>query len=216
MSNTIQETFRQAELKQGEKYTLLFTNDFCFPCVSQITLESVEYTTYAQYKDVVRLVFRPCRKRNYYQKYFYGEHARFAVLRGWHDVETSKKVTRGGMTFSEICSGDYSFMERAVEEHAEDVVISYQREPEVREVTEAHVVRMVNGRMESEIYALKDLAEHFEVTGMTADLSEERKHRLVRRAELDNRPVLKGFAGPIWDGGRLRYEDEACNRILSA
>ena len=75
---------------------------------------------------------------------------------------------------------------------------------------------MVDGRMVHEVYALKDLENNFEVTGRTADLSEERKHRLVRRAELDNRPILKGLVGPIWGDNRIRYEDETANRILSA
>ena len=210
---SIQESFRKAELKKGEKYTLLYTNDFCFPCASKITLESVEATRYAQYDDAVRLIFKPCKKRNFYQKYFYGDHARFVILRGWYDIETACKVA-GGM--KEYCSGDYSFMDRAVEEYPEAVVLYYRQEREVVEVTEAEVVRMVNGRMESEIYSLKELENIFEVTGRTADLSEERAYRLCRRAELDNKPILKGFCGPIWDGGRIRYEDETANRILTA
>lgn len=27
------------------------------------------------------------------------------------------------------------------------------------------------------------------------------------RAELQGEPVLQGFAGPMWDGGKVRYED---------
>lgn len=78
------------------------------------------------------------------------------------------------------------------------------------------MVRMVDGRMTGEVYTLKDLENLFEVTGYTKDLSAERAHRLCRRAELDNKPILKGFCGPVWDGGRIRYEDEKSNDILSA
>lgn len=217
MSMTIQETFRQADLKNGEKYTLLFINDFAFPCVQKITLESIEERQYAQYKDAVRIVFRPYKKRNCYQKYFYNSYKRFAVLKGWFDVQTTKTVSRGGMTFSEICSGDISFIERACAEHPEAVVINYTYQEELKEVTEAVVVRMVNGRMTSEIYALKDLEKLFEVTGKTADRSEERKRRLCCRAELDNRPILKGFCGPFWGSeNRLLYEDHECFEIMSA
>ena len=215
MSRSIQETFRQADLKNGEKYTLLFTNDFCFPCAQKVTLESVQETTYAQYKDAVRLVFRPCKKRNYYQKYFYGE-KRFAILKGWHDIQTAQTVTRNGYSFSEICSGDYSFIEKACKEHAQDVVLNYSYEEIPQDVTEALVVRMVDGRMTGEVYALKDLENLFEVIGYTKDLSAERAHRVCRRAELDNKPILKGFCGPMWDGGRIRYEDSKSNDILSA
>lgn len=213
MAMSIQEAFNQVNLEKGEKYTLLFTNDFCFPSAVKVTMESVEARKYAQYDDAVRLVFKPFKKRNFYQKFFYGEHARFVILRGWYDIETARKVSGG---IKEYCSGDYSFMDRAVEDHPEAVVLYYRREPEVVEVTEAEVVRMVDGRMVSEVYALKDLENNFEVTGRTADLSEERAHRLCRRAELDNKPILKGFCGPIWGGGKIRYEDETANRILSA
>lgn len=50
-------------------------------------------------------------------------------------------------------------------------------------------------------------------TERSEDLSEIRKRGgLVHRAELDNKPVFKGYAGPMWDGMRgpdravLRYE----------
>ena len=34
------------------------------------------------------------------------------------------------------------------------------------------------------------------------------------RAELDNQPMLEGFVGPMWDGGKLRYETpEIYNRL---
>ena len=213
---TIQETFRQADLKKGEKYTLLFTNDFCFPCVQKITLESIEETRYAQYDDAVRLIFRPCRKRNLYQKYFYGE-SRFAILKGWHDIETSRKVTSaGGLVMTEICSGDFGFIDRACEDKPADVAMHYVYERAVQVVTEALVVRRIDGRSRVDVYPLKDLEKVFEVTGYTKDLSEERTHRIVRRSELDNRPILKGLVGPIWDGGRIRYEDEESHRILTA
>ena len=216
MSRSIQETFRQADLKQGEKYTILYLNDFSFPVVYKIVFHSAEETTYAQYKDAVRLVFKPYRKRNYYQMRFYGSHKHFAILKGWHDIQTAQTVTRNGYSFTEICSGDYSFIEKACKEHAQDVVLNYSYEEIPQEVTEAFVVRMVDGRMTGEVYALKDLENLFEVTGFTKDLSAERAHRVCRRAELDNKPILKGFCGPMWDGGRIRYEDAKSNNILSA
>ena len=50
-------------------------------------------------------------------------------------------------------------------------------------------------------------------TERSEDLSEIRKRGgLVHRAELDNKPVFDGYAGPMWDGMRgpgravLRYE----------
>lgn len=216
LSHSIQATFTQANLKQGEKYTLLYMNDFCFPVASKITLENIENTTYAQYDDAVRMVFRPKGKRNLYQKVFCGSDRRFAVIKGWHDIETARTVSFGGMSFSEISSGDYSFIDNACKDLAASVALDYKYNATVQEVTEAEVVRMVDGHLTSEIYALKDLGNHFEITGMTSDLSEQRKHRIVRRAELDNKPILKGFAGPMWSNGRVRYEDKEAERILSA
>lgn len=37
----------------------------------------------------------------------------------------------------------------------------------------------------------------------------------VPRAELDNRPLVDGYIGPMWDGGRLRYETQAAYDLLS-
>lgn len=45
--------------------------------------------------------------------------------------------------------------------------------------------------------------------------------RLVRRVELDNRPVFDGYVGPMWDGTRpggiavLRYETQEVYNMLS-
>ena len=46
-----------------------------------------------------------------------------------------------------------------------------------------------------------------EITGLSQDLSKERAKGLcVHRAELDNQPKFKGYLGPMWDFGGLRYE----------
>lgn len=37
----------------------------------------------------------------------------------------------------------------------------------------------------------------------------------VPRAELDNRPLMKGYLGPMWDGGELRYETQEVYNMLS-
>lgn len=36
------------------------------------------------------------------------------------------------------------------------------------------------------------------------------------RAELQGQPYLKGFAGPMWDGNAVRYENSEANDRLSA
>ena len=56
----------------------------------------------------------------------------------------------------------------------------------------------------------------------SADMSEIRKRGgLCRREELDNKPVFKGYCGPMWDGMRgpgravLRYETWEVYELLS-
>ncbi|MBR4377335.1 MAG: hypothetical protein IKP50_00395 [Bacilli bacterium] len=56
----------------------------------------------------------------------------------------------------------------------------------------------------------------YKVRGYSEDLSELRAQgRCVHRAELDNKPEYEGFIGPMWDGGRFRYETQEVYDILS-
>lgn len=42
---------------------------------------------------------------------------------------------------------------------------------------------------------------------LTENLSDARaRGSWVHRAELDDQPQVKGYCGPMWDGGTLRYE----------
>lgn len=61
---------------------------------------------------------------------------------------------------------------------------------------------------EPKIMNVKDLAKYYKIIGYTEDLTEIRKLGvgLLYRAELDNQPMLEGLVGPMWDGGKLRYE----------
>ena len=61
---------------------------------------------------------------------------------------------------------------------------------------------------EPKIMNVNDLAKHYKIIGFTEDLTEIRKLGvgLLYRAELDNQPMLEGLVGPMWDGGKLRYE----------
>lgn len=73
------------KLVPGNKYTLVYLNDFGWPVSQKITLHSTEETHYSQYDDAVRFVFKPYRKRNYYQKYFYN--CSLAIYNGWVDLD---------------------------------------------------------------------------------------------------------------------------------
>ena len=51
-------------------------------------------TTYAQYSDVVEMVFTPYRKRRQYKKYFYN--CSLMIFEGWQDLkeEDTKEVLK--------------------------------------------------------------------------------------------------------------------------
>lgn len=73
------------KLVEGEKYTLVYLNDFGFPVAQKIIFSSMELTTYAQYGDVVKMIFKPYRKRNLYRQYFYSNS--LMVFKGWQDMK---------------------------------------------------------------------------------------------------------------------------------
>lgn len=81
----LQKAVFTAGLVPGNKYTLFYLNDFGFPVCQKITFERMEFSTYAQYSDVVKLVFKPYRKRNLYQKYFYN--CSLSIFDGWQDLK---------------------------------------------------------------------------------------------------------------------------------
>lgn len=52
--------------------------------------------------------------------------------------------------------------------------------------------------------------------GVTPNYTKERAlGYLVPRAELDDRPCVPGYLGPMWDGGCLRYETQEVYNLLS-
>lgn len=75
------------KLVEGERYTLVYLNDFGFPVAQKIIFQSMELTTYAQYSDVVKMIFKPYRKRSLYQKYFYNNS--LMIFKGWQDMKES-------------------------------------------------------------------------------------------------------------------------------
>lgn len=83
-----------AGLERGKKYTLFYLNDFGFPVCQKVIFERAEFTTYAQYSDVVKLIFKPYRKRNLYQKYFYN--CSLSIFEGWQNLkeEDTKEVIK--------------------------------------------------------------------------------------------------------------------------
>lgn len=79
----IQEQFKAADLKYGQKITIVRGGVFCMPSVILATVDHVEYKRYAQYEDSVSLVIKPKGKRSLYVSRFYS--ADGVVYDGWLD-----------------------------------------------------------------------------------------------------------------------------------
>lgn len=72
------------------------------------------------------------------------------------------------------------------------------------------IVQTIEGKLiktePTDVYAWAAVAG-VEVTGYN--------HNPRQRAELQDQPRLKGFAGPMWDGDAVRYEDARAYAMLS-
>lgn len=76
-------------------------------------------------------------------------------------------------------------------------------------------VVIVGGSLQGE-YTRKEVIDRFCIGKYTQDCSQVReKGFLCQRKELDRQPQIPGYLGPMWDGGRLRYETSAVYRALS-
>lgn len=72
-------------------------------------------------------------------------------------------------------------------------------------------------------YTRKEILEKFNPKNFTEDGEQEREERkrlgfpLISREELDCQPILEefGYIGPMWDGGKLRYETQEVYDSLS-
>lgn len=73
------------KLQPGKKYTLVYLNEFGFPVAQKITFHSMRTTTYAQYSDVMEMIFTPYRKRTKYRKHIYN--CSMMIFEGWQDLK---------------------------------------------------------------------------------------------------------------------------------
>ena len=76
------------KLQPGKKYTLVYLNEFGFPVAQKITFHSMRTTTYAQYSDVMEMIFTPYRKRSQYRKLFHN--CSIMLFEGWQDLKEEK------------------------------------------------------------------------------------------------------------------------------
>lgn len=82
----ITEQFKKADLKQGQKVTVILISDWGSITSSKIAVDSVEYGKYAQYDKAVKLTFRQENKRGLYYQWFYRD---IFVYDGWVDFPDS-------------------------------------------------------------------------------------------------------------------------------
>lgn len=81
----LQKSFLSADLKAGNKYTLVFYSEFGFPVSVQVTFDSMRICGYAQYDDAVLLYYRQKGKRKVVGRYFYG-YKKLAIYEGWKEL----------------------------------------------------------------------------------------------------------------------------------
>ena len=73
------------KMENGKKYTLVYFNGFGFPVAVKMVFDSMKLTTYAQYSDVMEMIFKPYRKRNNVKKYFYN--SSIMIFEGWQELK---------------------------------------------------------------------------------------------------------------------------------
>ena len=73
------------KLQEGKRYTLVRLNDFGFPVAQKLTFHSMKSRTYAQYGDVMEIIFTPYRKRTQYRELLYN--CSFMIFEGWQDLK---------------------------------------------------------------------------------------------------------------------------------
>jgi hypothetical protein len=106
----IQDQFKNANLQQGQKFTLFDISDFGMMSTQQGTFDHFECCEYAQYKNAVKIVFKPKNKRGLYYTYKYRD---LLIYPGWLElpVEVLHTVERTGtgvtMTRTKYMSCDH-------------------------------------------------------------------------------------------------------------
>ncbi len=115
------------KLEEGGKYTLVYLSDFGFPIAQKITFHSMKCATYAQYSDVIEMIFTPYRKRKQYRKHFYN--SSLMIFKGWQDMkeedtrETLKNNENVKITMSKYTCFDSRYIDDLEKAFKNPVVI---------------------------------------------------------------------------------------------
>ncbi len=77
------------QLTEGRKVTIMKFNDFGWPVVMNTVIDSLEVKPYAQYKESLKIIHKPKRKRSLYYNMILPKES-LMVFDGWLDIDTDK------------------------------------------------------------------------------------------------------------------------------
>ncbi|WP_431785814.1 hypothetical protein [Paenibacillus lactis] len=77
------------QLTEGRKVTIVKFNDFGWPVVMNTVIERLEVKPYAQYKESLKIVHKPKRKRTSYYNMILPQES-LLVFDGWLNIDTDK------------------------------------------------------------------------------------------------------------------------------
>lgn len=84
----IMEQFSKSNLSKGQRITIITFGDFGGIVNTKSIFDSIEYGEYAQYKEAVKLIYKPERKRNLYYNWYYNG-KKLLIFDGWFDIPES-------------------------------------------------------------------------------------------------------------------------------
>lgn len=201
-------------LESGKRYTVFGMSEWGFPYQMHITLLEVQFTSYAQYNEAVKIIFKRKGGRSVYGKTYYGSNTCF-VFEGWVTVDT--EMFKGGNT--SYASFDDRYMEEALASVNQKPVAWVESEESATMFTyKVVVINTLNGMPMTLHFRTKEaLASHMEKNGATIGQCESRSVR----QELRGQPQFSNLCGPMWDGknedgyGVIRYECKETNARMS-
>ena len=78
-------------LTEGRKVTIMKFNDFGWPVVMNTVIDRLEVKPYAQYKESLKIIHKPKRKRSLYSNMILPKES-LMVFDGWLDIDTDKLI----------------------------------------------------------------------------------------------------------------------------
>lgn len=123
-TDKVQDQFTDADLKQGQQMTIFKTSMLGGISTSHITVDSVEYKDYAQYKDNVKLTFSQKGKRGLYSTNLHDD---VLIYNGWVSIPETLLYDTGtgnGFSYTRTKFGSY-------DKEQYNLIIDYLQEKEI-------------------------------------------------------------------------------------